>query len=104
MSDLIFLRDAYDANYVESSMSLFGIFSDRNRDVSEFVNKAGIVTDGGRAHIFERRQYAEEIERDGVKYFKYHLVVPINHGLARQEKPLPSGSVLHCCIFLFYYK
>ena len=72
-------------------MSLSGIFSDKNRDLSEFVNESGTVTVGGWSHIAERRRYTDEITRDGVKYFRYHLLVPINHGLARQEKPLPSG-------------
>ena len=85
------MRDTYDENYIGSTMSLFGIFSDRNRDVNEFVGDNGSVTIGGAVHIKNRRKYAEEIERDGVKYYRYHLVVPINHGLARQEKPLPAS-------------
>ena len=72
-------------------MSLFGIFSDKNRDLNEFVAENGQLTTGGAVHVQERRKYAEEITRDGVKFYKYNLIVPINHGLARQEKPLPSG-------------
>ena len=72
-------------------MSFSGIFSDKNRDLNEFVSENGNLTIGGTAHVNERRKYAEQITREGVKYFKYHLIVPINHGLARQDKPLPSG-------------
>ena len=72
-------------------MSMFGIFSDKNRDYSEFSNENGL-TEGGRVHISERRKYAQLITKDGVNYYKYDLTVPINHGLARQEKPLPSGT------------
>ena len=74
-------------------MSMFGIFSDKNRDADEFADENGL-TNGGRVHVAERRKYAEEITRDGVKYYKYNLTVPINHGLARQEKPLPSGIII----------
>ena len=24
-------------------------------------------------------------------YYRYHIVAPINHGLSRQDKPLPAG-------------
>ena len=72
-------------------MSMFGIFSDKNRDYSEFSNE-NVLTEGGRVHILERRKYAQLITKDGVNYYKYDLTVPINHGLARQEKPLPSGT------------
>ena len=97
MSDLIFLRAAYDEEYITNSMSLSGIFNNKNRDLSEFVNESGALTPGGKIHVIERRKYAEEITRDGVKYYRYHLSVPINHGLARQEKPLPAGM-----IFIFF--
>ena len=72
-------------------MSIFGIFENRNRDLNEFVNESGALTIGGTAHVNKRRMYAEQTQKDGVKYYKYHLVVPINHGLARQDKPLPAG-------------
>ena len=91
----MFLRDTYNESYIGDTMSIFGIFENRNRDTAEFVNENGITV-GGAAHIKKRRMYAEEITRDGVKYYKYHLVVPINHGLARQEKPLPAGLFIIC--------
>ena len=92
VSDLIFVRDSYDENYIKNAMSISGIFSNRNKDVSEFTKPDGTMSSGGQMYAQERRQYAEESERDGVKYYKYHLVVPINHGLARQDKPLPAGE------------
>ena len=92
VSDLIFVRDSYDENYIRNTMSVSGIFSTRNKDVSEFTKPDGTMSSGGQMYAQERRQYAEESERDGVKYYKYHLVVPINHGLARQDKPLPAGK------------
>ena len=105
MSDLIFLRDSYNDNYVDSSMSISGIFSNKNRDLDEFVDEAGNLTVGGKIHITKRREYAEEVVRDGVKYFKYHLVVPINHGLARQDKPLPAGrKIIGLKFFNIFYR
>ena len=84
------MRDSFNTDYIKNSMSMFGIFSDKNRDLDEFANESGL-TIGGTVHVAERRKYAEEITRDGVKFYKYNITVPINHGLARQEKPLPSG-------------
>ena len=72
-------------------MSLSGIFSDKNRDKYNFLKDDGTISAGGTAHINDRRKVAEKIERDGVVYYKYYLIAPINHGLARQEKPLPAG-------------
>ena len=82
-------------------MSLFGIFEGRNLDKNEFVADNGTMTVSGTIHVKNRRKYAEEITRDGVKYFRYHLTVPINHGLARQEKPLPSGMLNFNFLILF---
>ena len=88
---MIFLRDTYDEEYIKSSMSISGIFSDRNRDLVDFQDGKGAISIPGASHIMERRQYAEIIIRDNVKFYKYNLIACINHGLARQEIPLPSG-------------
>ena len=34
---------------------------------------------------------AELVERDSQTFYRYNIVTCINHGLARQDKPLPSG-------------
>ena len=100
ISELVFLRDTYNEEYLRTAMSVAGIFSDKNRDLDDFTNEDGDLTAGGKAHILDRRENAEKIFRDGVTYYRYTLMASINHGLARQEKPLPSGK----SVFLFIYK
>ena len=75
-------------------MSVAGIFSDKNRDLEDFTDESGDLTNGGRAHIEDRRNIAEKIIRNGVTHYRYNLIASINHGLARQEKPLPSGKIV----------
>ena len=106
ISELVFLRDTYNEEYLRTAMSVAGIFSDKNRDLDEFTNEDGDLTPGGKAHILDRRENAEKIIRDGVTYYRYTLMASINHGLARQEKPLPSGkfSVYFCSFYYINYK
>ena len=81
----MFTRAAYDDYYVKNCMSIAGVFESKNLDASGF---AGLV---GEVHKNARRKYAKEVTRNGIKYFRYQVAATINHGLARQEKPLPSG-------------
>ena len=97
---MIFLRDTFDEEYIKSSMSISGIFSSRNRDLSEFLDGSGNLSRSGETHLAERRENAEEITRDGVKFYKYNLIACINHGLARQEIPLPSGFIFIKMVFV----
>ena len=92
---MIFLRDTFDEEYIKSAMSIAGIFSNRNRDLSDFQDSKGNISIPGEGHIADRRENAEEIVRDGIKYYKYNLIACINHGLARQEIPLPSGKTYY---------
>ena len=86
---MVFLRDTYNEEYLRTAMSVAGIFSDKNRDLDDFTNEDGELTAGCKAHI---------LDRDGVTYYRYTLMASINHGLARQEKLLPSGkSVFYFC-------
>ena len=80
---MIFLREGYSESYVKSSMSIAGIFCDSNMDASELSL--------GSYHVTSRRRIAEKIERGGESYYRYNIITCINHGLARQEKPLPSS-------------
>ena len=106
ISELVFLRDSYNEEYLTKAMSVAGIFSDKNRDASDFTDKSGKLTEGGKAHIETRREGAEKVTRDGVNYYRYNLMACLNHGLARQDKPLPSGifySRFLCLIFNLRY-
>lgn len=66
-------------------MSVEGIFTDRNMDANEFVGSAGDV------HIANRREIATKVTHDGDDFYRYNIVTTLNHGLARQDKPLPTG-------------
>lgn len=88
----MFLRDSYNEDYLTKAMSVAGIFSDKNRDADDFTNEDGQLTMGGKAHIETRREGAEKITRGKVNFYRYNLMACINHGLARQDKPLPSGK------------
>ena len=68
-------------------MSIAGIWSDSNLNADSFTG-----TDPAHTAMRElRRENAQEITRGGEKFYKYNIVTVLNHGLARQDKPLPSG-------------
>ena len=52
---------------------------------SEFSGEVGAI------YLANRRKTAEPVTRDSKKFYRYNIVACINHGLARQDKPLPSG-------------
>ena len=85
LTDMMFIREGYNEEYVNTAMSIAGIFTDRNLDADELEDAAG------KAIIANRRKIAEEITRNGKKFYRYNIITSINHGLARQDKPLPSG-------------
>jgi len=82
---MMFIREGYNEEYVNNAMSIAGIFTDRNLDADELQDTAGS------AIISNRRKFAEEFTRNGKKFYRYNIISSINHGLARQDKPLPSG-------------
>ena len=85
MTDMVFLREGYNESYVKSSMSVEGIFTDKNLDAHEFDDAVGHV------YVKNRRDIATKITRHNEDYYRYNIVTTLNHGLARQDKPLPSG-------------
>ena len=91
ITNYLFFREGFNHESAEHSFAPEGYFSDYNRDTSDFMNQNGQISDGGAAHIMERRLYAIASTRDSVKYYRYYFCCSINHGLARQDKPLPSG-------------
>ena len=91
ISNFVFLRDGFNENYLETSGTCEGYFEDRMRDIEDYLNN-GRISNGGRSHIETKRAMATTVTRNGVKYYRYLLMCGINHGLARQDKPLPSGK------------
>ena len=92
ISNLMFIRDGYNESYLNSNGLSEGYFEERMRDQDDYLAENGAISSGGRSHINEKRQYSEELSREGIKYYRYVFVCGINHGLARQEKPLPAGE------------
>ena len=91
ISNLMFIRDGYNESYLNSNGLSEGYFEERMRDLDDYLKDNGTISAGGRSHINEKRQNSEELSREGIKYYRYVFVCGINHGLARQEKPLPAG-------------
>jgi len=82
---MMFLREGFNESFVNTTMSIAGIFTDKNLDATDLTGKIG------EAYIANRRRIAEKVERDGQIFYRYNIITSLNHGLARQEKPLPSG-------------
>ena len=82
-TDMIFLREGFNENFVRTAMSVSGIFGDDNKDADELKSSA--------SHVTYRRKIAEKVTRNGEDFYRYNIVTTINHGLARQKIPLPSG-------------
>ena len=91
-SNYVFLRDGFNESALMAYGQTEGYYETRNRDLTNYVNDSGVITHGGKAHIDMKRDLAVEVTREGVKYYQYWFSTPINHGLARQDKPLPSGK------------
>jgi len=77
----------YNEPYAETTMELSGLFQDKNIDKDEL----------SAPYVATRRRIAEEIERDGSKFWRYELCVGINVGLAKQEIPLPANVPIQIC-------
>ena len=91
-SNYVFLRDGFNECALSSNGISEGYFESRNRDVTDYLLPNGSLSPGGRGHLEKKRENAVEVTRDGIKFFQYWFSIPINHGLARQDKPLPSGK------------
>ncbi len=68
-------------------MSIAGVFCDENMDADE-LEGGGVLAI---AHQAKRRAMAESFIKNTAKFYRYNIATVINHGLARQEKPLPSS-------------
>ena len=83
---MMFIRDGYNEKYTQNTMSIGGIFTDRNLDADEFQDATG------QAFVTNRRvDYAEKVTKAGKIFYRYNVITPLNHGLARQNKPIASG-------------
>ena len=68
-------------------MSIAGIFDDQNLDADDLKGNGAVpVLKRGL-----RRETAELVTKGVEKFYRYNIISNINHGLARQDKPLPSS-------------
>ena len=92
ISNYVFLRDGFNESLLETTGICEGYFESRNRDQDDYLAGNGALSPGGKAYAALKRHDAVEVTREGVKYYKYQFAIPINHGLSRQDKPLPAGK------------
>ena len=93
-SNYVFIRDGFNESAILSNGVTEGYFETLNLDRNNYIKDDGTVSMGGRMHIEKKRKSAIEVTREGVKYYQYWFSTPINHGLARQDKPLPAGKFI----------
>ena len=89
ITNYLFFREGFNLESTKHAFITEGYFTDFNRYVAE--DNKGQISIAGNMHISQRREYAISSERDGVTYYRYYFCCAINHGLARQDKPLPNG-------------
>ena len=85
ISEYFFKREAYNAPYDVNALVTEGYFEANDHDASIYTKQAGGL------YKSYRRQCAVVETRDDVDYYKYYFCCTINHGLAKQDKPLPAG-------------
>ena len=102
-SNYVFIRDGFNESAMLSNGVTEGYFETRSRDRHNYLKDDGTVSVGGTAHIIGKRNSAVEVTREGVKYYQYWFSTPINHGLARQDKPLPAGIFISTDKILFIF-
>ena len=76
---------------MRNAFSIAGIFSEENCNADKLD---GTIprTDGPEViERSKRRKLATEVTKDQEKFWRYEILTTLNHGLARQTKPLPSG-------------
>ena len=90
LSEYFFKKEAFNKPYDENAFTTEGYFEDRDHDLTDYF-KNGKPTGASTAFKILFRQNAVPEVRDGVTYYKYYFCCTINHGLAKQDKPLPAG-------------
>lgn len=71
LTDFFIQRQIYNEPYSNTANEISGMFTDKNMDASDF----------SAPYVTVRRRIATELTKDGMKYYRYEIYVPINHGL-----------------------
>ena len=90
LSEYFFKKEGFNAPYDESAFITEGYFENNDHD-SDSYHSSGTPTKAAPLYksIFRKSAIAET--REGITYYKYYFCCTINHGLAKQDKPLPAG-------------
>ena len=90
LSEFFFKKEGFSAPYDESALITEGYFEDNDHD-SDSYHQSGTATKASALYKNIFRQSAVSEVREGVTYYRYYFCCTINHGLAKQDKPLPAG-------------
>ena len=90
LSEYFFKKEAFNAPYDEAALITEGYFDDNDHDLDSYY-RSGSATQAAPLYTNIFRKSAISETRDGVTYYRYYFCCPINHGLSKQDKPLPSG-------------
>ena len=90
MSEFFFKKEAFNAPYDKAALITEGYFEDNDHD-SDSYNRSGSATEASDLYKSYFRKSAVSEEREGVTYYRYYFCCTINHGLSKQDKPLPAG-------------
>ena len=90
LSEYFFKKEGFNAPYDESAFITEGYFENNDHD-SDSYHSSGTPTKAAALYksIFRKSAIAET--REEITYYKYYFCCTINHGLAKQDKPLPAG-------------
>ena len=73
LSDFFISRQIYSEPFSNTANIIYGCFNDSNLDASEMTS----------AYISSRRKTAGFYTKDGQKYYRYELCIPLNIGLGK---------------------
>ena len=90
LSDFFFKKEAFNAPYDETALITEGYFEDNDHDTDSYY-RSGSATEASDLYKSYFRKSAVSEEREGVTYYRYYFCCTINHGLSKQDKPLPAG-------------
>ena len=90
LSDFFFKKEAFNAPYDEAALITEGYFEDNDHDSNSY-HRSGTATEASALYKSYFRTSAVSVSRENVTYYRYYFCCTINHGLAKQDKPLPAG-------------
>ena len=90
LSDFFFKKEAFNAPYDETALITEGYFEDNDHDSNSY-HRSGTATEASALYKSYFRTSAVSVSRENVTYYRYYFCCTINHGLAKQDKPLPAG-------------